>query len=208
MSADWYRLANEADVVSPSLLFYPDRIRENIRRMITMAGGAARLRPHMKTHKTPEVIRLQLDQGIRKFKSATIAEAEMTAAAGAEEVLLAYPPVGPNVARFVKLLQTFPKTRFATVADNEPMLRALSQAATAARLTFEILIDIDCGMHRTGIGPGPHVAELYHLLASLPGLKAGGLHAYDGHIHHHELAEREQAVEAAYAPVDALHAEL
>ena len=71
-----------------------------------------RLRPHLKTSKMGEVVRMHLDEGITRFKCATIAEAEMAARAGAPDVLLAYQPVGPNVARFVRLVQTFPATRF------------------------------------------------------------------------------------------------
>lgn len=66
---------------SPTLLVYPGRIAANIDRTIAMAGGAGRLRPHVKTHKMPEVVRMQLDRGIGRFKAATIAEAETTAAA-------------------------------------------------------------------------------------------------------------------------------
>ena len=83
-----YPLVNQPEVTSPCLLLYPDRVRENIRRMIAIAGGVERLRPHMKTHKMPEVIRMQVEQGITRFKCATIAEAEMTAAAGGEDVFL------------------------------------------------------------------------------------------------------------------------
>src|SRR4029077_4696005 len=79
----WYAIADVAGVPSPALLVYPDRVRENIARMLAIAGGPARLRPHVKTHKLPQVVRMQLDAGITKFKAATIAEAEMTAAAGA-----------------------------------------------------------------------------------------------------------------------------
>src|SRR5262245_56813352 len=106
MQADptnWFVLENDADVASPGLLVYPDRVEENIRRMIALVGNIERLRPHMKTHKMPDIIRLQLRHGIRRFKCATIAEAEMTAGAGAKDVLLAYQPVGPNVSRFLLL---------------------------------------------------------------------------------------------------------
>src|SRR5216117_1821888 len=117
MDSTWYKVANADEVASPALLVYPDRVEENIRRMIALTGGAQRLRPHMKTHKMPEVIRLQMAQGVTKFKCATIAEAEMTASCGATDVLLAYQPVGPNVGRFVQLVKQFPKTQFATIAD-------------------------------------------------------------------------------------------
>src|SRR5262249_55187201 len=101
-SPAWFTVANAAEVPSPSLLVYPDRVEENIQRMISLAG-VERLRPHMKTHKMPEMIRLQLARGITKFKCATIAEAEMTASCGAPHVLLAYQPVGPNVGRLIRL---------------------------------------------------------------------------------------------------------
>ena len=80
MPTHWYTVSNADEIPSPALLVYPDRVEENIRRMIRVAGGVERLRPHMKTNKLPEVIRMQIDQGITKFKCATIAEAEMVAA--------------------------------------------------------------------------------------------------------------------------------
>src|SRR3989442_14814972 len=73
-SHPWFALANVHEVPSPALLVYPDRVEENVRRMIALVGGTARLRPHMKTHKMAEVIRLQVARGIRKFKCATLAE--------------------------------------------------------------------------------------------------------------------------------------
>ena len=68
--------------------------------MIDIAGGAARLWPHIKTHKMAEVVQMQIEAGIDRFKCATIAEAEMAAKAGAKHLTLAYPLVGPNIKRF------------------------------------------------------------------------------------------------------------
>src|SRR5437899_467683 len=99
----WHKVVNVREVASPALLVYPDRIEENVRRMIQMAGGVERLRPHVKTHKLAEVIRMQMKQGITRFKCATVAEAEMTASCNAQDVLLAYQPVGPNAERLVRL---------------------------------------------------------------------------------------------------------
>src|SRR4026209_2737375 len=112
MQTPWYTVTNVEDVPSPALLIYPDRVEENIRRMIRIAGGVERLRPHMKTNKLPEVVRMQIDQGITKFKCATIAEAEVAALCSAPDVLLAYQPVGPNVQRFVQLVRKFTGTTF------------------------------------------------------------------------------------------------
>src|SRR5262245_9213772 len=91
----WYQVGNVAEVDSPALLVYPDRIEENIRRMIAMVDGKReRLRPHIKTHKMADIVRMQMEQGINKCKCATIAEAEMAAQCGVADVLIAYQPVG------------------------------------------------------------------------------------------------------------------
>jgi D-serine deaminase-like pyridoxal phosphate-dependent protein len=158
----------------------------------------------VKTTKMREVVRLHLDAGIDRFKCATIAEAEMTATAGAADVLLAYQPVGPNVARFVRLGQAFPATRFSAVVDDEATVDALSAAATAAGVTLRLLLDLDGGMHRTGIEPGGRAVDLYRRLSTRPSLEAAGLHMYDGHVRATDPAERCRAADATFAHVAAM----
>ncbi|MCC7008834.1 MAG: D-TA family PLP-dependent enzyme [Acidobacteria bacterium] len=208
MPRPWYAMADVERVASPALLVHPARVRENVARMVRIAGGPARLRPHVKTHKLPQVVGMQLAAGITKFKAATIAEAEMTAAAGAPDVLLAYQPVGPNVDRLLTLAAAYPDTTFAAVADDETAIGALSKAAQASGRTVRVFLDLDCGMHRTGIEPGPRAAELYRLIASQPGLSAAGFHAYDGHLHDRDLATRTANCDAAFAPIRRLRQEL
>src|SRR6202049_717581 len=104
-----YRLHHTSSVLSPGLLFYKDLIRRNIARRIEIAGGPQKLRPHVKTHKTREIIRMELDAGIDKHKCATLAEAEMLADCGVPDVLLAYPLVGPNCGRMARLVGAYPK---------------------------------------------------------------------------------------------------
>src|SRR5436309_13767102 len=157
--SDWFQVANTADIPSPALLVYSDRIQENNRRMIRIAGGVKTLRPHMKTHKMPEVIRMQVEQGITRFKCATIAEAEMTAAAGAEDVLLAYQPVGPNVDRFLELAARFPSVRFSCAADNPASVGDLSDAAARSSARLDVLVDREVGQRRTGLPPVAHPAH-------------------------------------------------
>ncbi len=198
METAWYTVANAAEIPSPALLIYPDRVEENIRRMIRLAGDVERLRPHMKTNKLPEVIQMQMAHGITKFKCATIAEAEMVATCLAPDVLLAYQPVGPNVQRFIRLAQTFPQTTFSALVDDEDAIRALSAAAVQAGLTLNLFLDLDCGMHRTGVTPGPRAVELYRTIACSPGVRPAGLHVYDGHIHDTDLATRSRICDEAF----------
>lgn len=197
----WYTVDNVAEVPSPALLVYPDRAEQNIRRAIEIAGDVRRLRPHLKTSKLPEVVRMHLDQGVSRFKVATIAEAEMAAAAGARDVLLAYQPVGPNVARFVRLVQAFPATQFSAIADDDATIAALSDAAVAAGVTLSLYLDLDGGMHRTGIAPGTDAVVRYRALATRPGLRAAGLHMYDGHVRGADVDARRRASDEAFAHV-------
>ncbi|HEY0552281.1 MAG TPA: D-TA family PLP-dependent enzyme [Verrucomicrobiae bacterium] len=207
MSDGWHQVTNTADVASPSLLLYASRVEENIRRMIAMAGDVNRLRPHIKTHKMPEMIRLQLERGIRKFKCATLVEAEMAALNGAKDILIAYQLVGPNIGRFFGLVARFPSVQFTCVADNADSICALSDF-TRGSGRVEVLLDLDIGQHRTGVAPDSTAIELYRLVAASPGLAPGGLHAYDGHIHNPDVAERTAECEAAFAPVELLRRKL
>ena len=207
-TSPWYSMSNAEEVASPALLVYPDRVEENVRRMIRIAGGVQRLRPHVKTHKLPEVIRLQIALGIEKFKCATIAEAEMAADCGASEVLLAYQPVGPNPGRLIQLTRSFPRATFSTIADDASVIRALGSMFAAAGGMIEVLLDVDCGMHRSGVEPGQKATELYRLMASSAGLKPGGLHVYDGHIHDPDLGVRTKNCETAFAAVRVLRKDL
>jgi D-serine deaminase-like pyridoxal phosphate-dependent protein len=208
MNLSGFQIENIDEIDSPALLLLLERVEENVRRMIAMTGNAERLRPHVKTHKIPELIQLQRNFGITRFKCATIAEAEMLAMCGAPDVLLAYQPVGPKVGRFLQLMREYPETDFSTIADDPRSIEALSAAAKAARVRMDLLLDIDCGMNRCGIRPGSAAIELYRRIHASPGLKAGGLHVYDGHIHHQDTAERARACEEAFAPAQSLRDEL
>ena len=197
-----------AEIDSPALVVYPDRIAENIRRKIAIAGGTERLRPHIKTHKMSAVVRMQLDAGIPKCKCATLAEAEMAAKAGATDILLAQQPVGPKIAKLARLAAQFSSVRFSTIVDDPRIASELSLACRQAGCRIGLLIDLDVGMGRSGIAPGTAAAELYRLIARLPNASPGGLHAYDGHIHDRDVAPRAAACEAALRPVEALRDQL
>ncbi|MFO0956619.1 MAG: D-TA family PLP-dependent enzyme [Isosphaeraceae bacterium] len=187
------RLDSPAKIPTPALLIDRARVRRNLERMIEMAGGTDRLRPHVKTHKMPAVVRLSATFGISRYKVATIAEAEMVASAGGNDVLLAYPMVGPNIARMARLLKAYPSTTFRAVVDDPSMLEALSEAVREGGRALPVLIDLDVGMGRTGIAPGEAAEALYRKLATLPGLKPDGIHAYDGHIRDADPVARKES---------------
>lgn len=203
-----YAIEDTSGILSPGLLFYRDLIERNLDRCIEIAGSPERLRPHVKTHKTREIVQLQMARGITKHKCATVAEAELLASCGVPDVLIAYNLVGPNCARLVRLMQAYPKTTFRVLADHPRGLEMLSRALRDTGLTLSVLMDVDVGQHRTGTAPGRAAAVLYAQIERLPGLKAGGFHVYDGHNHLERLEDRAAACQAQLAPVLALRKEL
>jgi D-serine deaminase-like pyridoxal phosphate-dependent protein len=196
-----YVVENLTNIPSPSLLFFVDVIRANIRLALAMAGSPERLRPHVKTHKTKEIAGLLLAAGVTKHKCATLAEAEMLAQCGARDVLLAYPIVGPNCDRLARLVGLYPSCRFSVLADHPDTVASLSRAMDKAGQQVGVFMDLDVGQHRTGIAPGSDASLLYEKVSGLAGLRAGGFHVYDGHNHQEKLAEREAAVRELLNPV-------
>ena len=188
---NWFTINNPETVISPGLLIYPNRVASNIDRMIAIAGDVNRLRPHVKTHKLPELIAVQVGKGIKKFKCATIAEAEMVAGQGGEDILLAYQPVGPSIQRLITLIKTFPKVRFSVIIDHPRVVQILSDTATDASINLNLYVDIDDGMHRTGVASVDDAIQLIQSIVHSQSLSYAGLHVYDGHLHDSDPVIRE-----------------
>jgi D-serine deaminase-like pyridoxal phosphate-dependent protein len=203
-----YTVRDTSAIYSPALLFYKDLIRANIARAVELAGGPERLRPHVKTHKTREIVCMEMDAGINKHKCATLAEAEMLASCGAADVLIAYPLVGPNCGRLARLMNAYPRCQFSVLVDHPAGIMPLSRAMSDRSQQVDVLLDLDVGQHRTGIAPGVEAVELYEMIHRSPGLRAAGLHVYDGHNHQESFVERQNAVrtqlEAAFKLRDTL----
>jgi D-serine deaminase-like pyridoxal phosphate-dependent protein len=205
---EWYRINNIHEVDSPALVIYPDRVKKNIALLKTMISDVDRLRPHVKTNKAKEACLLIMEAGINKFKCATIAEAEMLGQINAPDVLLAYQPIGPKIRRFILLIKNYPETIFACLVDNFPAAQAIAKEALDAGLQVPVYIDLNVGMNRTGIIPGPKVIDLYRQCSALDGIIPVGLHAYDGHINDPEFGIREKECNEAFEPVDQLRKDL
>lgn len=203
-----YAIADSSEIISPGLVVFRDLVERNLEEMIRVAGSPARLRPHCKTHKMREIVELQLSRGIAKHKCATIAEAEMLAEAGAQDIFLAYNPVGPNVRRVLRFIEKYPLVAFAVTVDHPGPLAQLGEAFTAAGKSIRVLLDIDTGQHRTGVPLGDAARTLYERIASTRGVIAGGFHLYDGHNHQRDLGERRGAVMGAWKQAAGLRDEL
>ncbi|MFY0651294.1 MAG: D-TA family PLP-dependent enzyme [Cyclobacteriaceae bacterium] len=204
---DWFEVKNAHEIASPSLLVFPERIEKNIDTMVKMAGVAERLRPHVKTYKCPQVVKMQLEKGINKFKCSTIAEAEMLANCGVKDILLAYQPVGPNIQRFSRLSTSFSEVLFSAIVDHGTIASQLSKEAMKYDISIPVYIDIDSGMHRTGIA-ATKAPELYNQIKKLPGVKYAGLHIYDGHIRDDDFDIRKTRSDDQFEAVNDLIEEL
>ena len=205
---NWFEIKDIDQLDSPVLTVFPERVKQNIQTAIDMVGNVDRLRPHVKTHKSPDATRLMMQAGITKFKCATIAEAEMLGQCGAKDVVLAYQPLGPKLRRFIEIIKTYPQTLYACLTDNEQAAREQALAFSAAGLTVPVYIDLNVGMNRTGITPGEKAVDLYRLLTTLKGIRTAGLHAYDGHLRQQQLEERKIACDAGFREVERMMASL
>jgi D-serine deaminase-like pyridoxal phosphate-dependent protein len=195
----WFRVNDTTDLLSPSLVVDRGLVARNLDTMVSVARDPARLRPHVKTHKMPAIVRICEARGVNRHKCATIAEAEMTAEAGGTDVMLAYPLVGPNVARLAALVRTFPGTTFRATVDEPAAARALSEAMQGLGRPLPVMVDLDVGMGRTGIAPGDGAVELYELIDRLPNLVPDGLSVYDGHNHELSMVDRAALTEPVKA---------
>jgi D-serine deaminase-like pyridoxal phosphate-dependent protein len=202
---DWFIIKNFADIDTPCLVVYPSRVSQNIRTFTKMAGDVLRLRPHVKTHKCAEVVRMMLAAGVHKFKCATITEAEMLGMVGAPDVLLAYQPVGPKVERLIRLIQGYPGTRYSCLTDDLTTAECMAKQFTLHDLEVDVYIDLNSGMSRTGISVGPEALKFYLTVFGLRGLNLKGLHTYDGHIRSNNADLRSAQCDEAFDKVKVLY---
>ena len=203
----WFKPVHSESLGTPSILLFPDRIEENIHRMIGISGQADRLRPHVKTHKISEIVKLQIRLGIRRFKCATLAEVEMVAGAGGSDILLAYPLLGPGIGIWSDLMDRFPDCRLSVTVDSEASLPILEKTAGSGERKLGLFVDIDNGMHRTGIDPLKAVS-LIHSIAGNKSFIFRGLHVYDGHIHDRDPLQRKVHCERDFEGVNRLLGQL
>lgn len=148
------------------------------------------LRPHAKTHKSAKIAQLQMDAGAVGICCAKLAEAEALAAQGIQKVLLTSPIVTKrSLARAIALSARMEE--LIVTVDNQVVAVDLQQAAEKAGPIMNVVVDLDVGLHRTGIAPGDGASALAHFIDSASHLRFRGLQAYAGHLMHvHDFADR------------------
>lgn len=195
----WFEIENIDELDTPALVVYPERVKQNIQSAIDLVGSPDRLRPHIKTHKTKEVVKLLMQAGVQQFKCATIAEAELLGICEAKDVLLAYQPLGPKLKRFIALIQHYPKTSFACLVDQVTIVKEMA-TAIPEQVNIRVFVDLNVGMNRTGIVP-ENAMDVIEECLNTDSLTLSGLHAYDGHLRNPDLFTRKQECDQAFERV-------
>ena len=169
-----------ADLRTPAVLVDVARVNANISRMQASASAhGLRLRPHAKTHKSPVIARWQLEAGAVGVCCAKLAEAEVFADAGIDDLRLPYPIQPSNADRVVRLLD---RARISIVVDDLTVAQAWSAAMCAAGRTLDVLVKVDVGFHRCGIDPdSPDAGRMVAAVGSLPALRLKGVLSHAGH---------------------------
>lgn len=168
---------NIHDLETPSVLIDLDLLERNLDAMQAHAEqyGMA-LRPHIKTHKVPEVARMQVMKGAAGITCQKISEAEVFAAAGFSDIFISYNILGAK--KLAKLAQLARRKRITVTTDHPQITAGLAEAAQAHKVEIGVIVDIVTARRRTG-APIEQVPELAKQIDSAPGLRFEGLMVYD-----------------------------
>ena len=188
--------ASKYDVVTPALVVDRDILRSNLEYMQSRLPGLhARLRGHVKNHKSPHIARMQLEHGAFGLCAATVWEAIVMVRAGADDVLIANQLVVPQKRRAAALLAR--EANVIVNVDDAGDAEALSDAAVAAGTTIGVLVEVDTGMHRSGVDSPEEALAVARRIQSLPGLRMDGLSGYEGHCSMEMDTEKRHGKQAA-----------
>jgi D-serine deaminase-like pyridoxal phosphate-dependent protein len=168
------------ELTTPALVLDLDVAEQNLRFMQEQLPSLpAKLRAHVKNHKSPHLARLQLQYGAFGLCTATVWEAIVMVRAGADDVLIANQLVVPQKRRAAALLAR--EARITVNVDDVTDAEGLSQAAVDAGSTIDVLVEVDTGMHRAGVDSPDEALLVASRVAELPGLRFRGLSGYEGH---------------------------
>ena len=184
----------ENEIDTPALVIDLDAFEANLDVMAGLVAQAGlKLRAHAKTHKSPVIARLQMARGAVGQCVQKVAEAEVLAWGGVDDILVSNEVVGAGkLARLAALARI---ARIGVCADDPAQVVAIGAAAVAAGVELAVLVEIDVGAGRCGVTPGPAAVVLAQQIAATPGLRFGGLQAYHGSAQHvRSHAARQSAI--------------
>jgi D-serine deaminase-like pyridoxal phosphate-dependent protein len=185
------------DLDTPALLIDLNVLERNIEEMAAVARDAGvRLRPHTKTHKSPEIARMQLAASATGVTVAKLGEAETMVDAGLDDVLVAFPIVGE--AKLARLRTLLERAAVRVSLDDVELAERIGRVGRDLGSDVAVLVEVDTGLHRLGRPPGEPTARLVSEVARIPGVEVIGLLTHAGHAYRstsehelHAVAERE-----------------
>ena len=170
-----------SDLETPAVIIDLDVMERNLSRMAEYCRGKnIRLRPHTKTHKVPELAKRQLASGAHGITVAKLGEAEVMANAGIADILIAYPLVG--VGKTERLAALAARANITVALDSVDVAEAISSAVNSKGVSVGVLIEMDVGFGRCGVGNPQKVLALAQKITDLPGLDFKGLMFFPGHF--------------------------
>jgi D-serine deaminase-like pyridoxal phosphate-dependent protein len=168
------------DLITPALIVDLDIVRKNLAFMTEhMKGKAAKLRPHIKVHKSPDIARLQMEAGAIGIGTATLWEAVVIAQAGIKDVFVINEVVGPEKTRAAALLARHVPLKIAV--DDPSNVKVLSEAAQKVGSEIGCIVEVDTGMHRCGVASPDEALKLARMIDGERGLRLEGITGYEGH---------------------------
>jgi D-serine deaminase-like pyridoxal phosphate-dependent protein len=169
------------DLVTPALVLDIDAAQRNIDHMAAELKriGSATIRPHYKTHKSPDLARRQVQAGAGGLSMATVWEAAILAAAGMDDLFVVNTVAHP--AKLRMLAELARDHRILVAVDEAPNAEAHSAAAVRAGSTLGIMVEVDTGMDRCGVDTAQDCLALARHVTDLPGLRFDGITGYEGH---------------------------
>ncbi|HYZ64387.1 MAG TPA: DSD1 family PLP-dependent enzyme [Acetobacteraceae bacterium] len=187
----------EDEVDTPALLLDLDAFEHNLARMRDLlAPTGTRLRAHAKTHKSSVIAHRQIAHGAVGQCVQKVGEAEALAWGGVTDILVSNQVVGDS--KLARLAALAPISEIKVCADDAANVARIEAAAEAAGVRLPVLVEIDVGMTRCGVQPGPEAVALARTIAGSKHLRFGGLQAYHGRAQHLRTpAEREAAIGGA-----------
>ncbi len=173
---------------TPALLIDLDRMERNISKMAEFARQQGiDLRPHTKTHKSPEIAKLQLTAGAVGITCAKISEAEIMAAGGLKDILIANEIIGAQ--KLKRLIELAKKVKLGVAVDSEFGAASLNNALEQVQQTLDVVIEINCGQNRAGVLPGEAALELAKRIVDGSQLNLRGLMTHGGHSYNETTKE-------------------
>ena len=170
-----------SEIETPAVIVDLDIIERNLSRMAEYCRGKnLNLRPHTKTHKIPELAKLQLANGACGITVAKIGEAEVMVEAGVSDILIAYPLIG--VGKLERLAKLASDANIAVAVDSEEVARAISHELNSRDVKVGVLVEVDVGFRRCGVATADEVLTIAQRVNELPGLDFKGLMFFPGHF--------------------------